>query len=517
MSAFDQFQPSRRSLLAGAAALGGSFAFGTPAVRAANGVKTLRIAGGAADGPNSTLDPALTVGSGANQARITLVYERLVTLDENFSAKPQLAESWSTNDVGDVWTFKLRPNVTFHDGAPFTAADVLFTFNRILDPALGSRAVTVLGAVDPAKIRAVDDHTVEFTLRQPVVEFPLQLTHRLASIVRQGQTTEQLKTTGIGTGPFKVERFVPGEDPGIFVRHPGYWQPGRPGVDRVEVRTIPEEAARIAALSYGQVDIVLELPLVGLQRLEKDANVKIDTTRSSRWFGLAAFSDTPPFDDVRVRQALKLAANREQLLKAVTGGRGVVANDLPVGPWQKFALQTEQRKYDIAAAKKLLADAGHPNGIDVELHTFNGTGLSELAAAYKAQAEPAGIRINIVTSPSADFWTNVWLKKPFVTTSWDATTVDDALTLSFLSDSKWNESHWYSKAYDQLIAQARLTVNEEKRAEILARAQALLRDESGTVIPFFVDTISGSRTNVKGWKRHPKLESQDFSGITIDG
>jgi peptide/nickel transport system substrate-binding protein len=509
--------PSRRTVLAGAATLGGAAIIGAPSARAASDVKTLRIAGGAADGVNSTLDPALTVGSGANQTRLTLVYERLVTLDENFGPKPLLAESWSANEAGNVWTFKLRPKVTFHDGTPFTAKDVLFTFNRILDPKLGSRATSVLSAIDPAKIRAVDDLTVEFTLRQPVVEFPLQLTHRLASIVREGQTTEQLKTAGIGTGPFKVERFVPGEDPGIFVRHPGYWQPGHPGVDRVEVRTIPEEAARLAALSYGQVDIVLELPLVGLQRLEKDPNVSIDTTRSSRWFGFAAFSDTPPFDDVRVRQALKLAANREQLLKAVTGGRGVVANDLPVAPWQKFAINPEQRTYDIEAAKKLLSEAGHPNGIDVELYTFNGTGLSELATAYKAQAEPAGIRITIVTAPSSDFWTTVWLKKPFVTTSWDATTLDDALTLSFLSDSQWNESHWRSKDYDALIAQARLTLNEEKRGEILARAQTLLRDDSGTIIPFFVDTISGSRKSVKGWKRHPKLESQDYSGITIDG
>jgi len=295
---------SRRLLLAGTAVLASA-----PRPFAATATKTLRLATGETDGVKGTLDPAF--GNNDNDAaRASLVFERLVIPDASFSPQPQLAVSWKPDETGQVWTFALRTGVAFQDGTPFTANDVVYTYRRLLDPKLGSPAAAALSQVDPDGIRAVDDHTVEFKLRSPAVEFPLLIANRFTYIVKAGQTSEQLRAAGIGTGPFRVEHFVPGEEPSVYVRNEHYWQPGRPHVDRVELRGIAEESSRVAALLANQVDIVLELPLRSLQRLEGNKDVTIQSARTSDWYGLAAFSDVPPFDDVRVRQALKLVVNR---------------------------------------------------------------------------------------------------------------------------------------------------------------------------------------------------------------
>jgi peptide/nickel transport system substrate-binding protein len=386
-----------------------------------------------------------------------------------------------------------------------------------VNPKIGSPAAAILSQVDPDGIRAVDDHTVEFTLRSPAVEFPLLIANRFTYIVKSGQTSDDLRAAGIGTGPFKVEHFVPGEEPSVYVRNEHYWQPGRPHVDRVELRGIAEESSRIAALLADQVDIVLELPTRGLQRLEASKDVVIQSARTSHWWGLAAFTDVAPYDDVRVRQALKLVVNREQYLKAVVGGHGAVANDTPVPPWQKYGLQDAPHPADIAGAKKLLAEAGHPDGIDIELYTSAAdSGLLEVAALYKAQAEPAGIRVTINKAPAADYWSNIWLKKPFVVTSWNARAADEALALPFLSTGEWNETHWRNKEFDGLIFEARKTLDETKRGELYEKAQRLLQQDGGAIILIYGDTVGASRANVRGYRIHPQKINHDFSEVSID-
>jgi peptide/nickel transport system substrate-binding protein len=287
-------------------------------------------------------------------------------------------------------------------------------------------------------------------------------------------------------------------------------------VDRVELRGIAEDSARVAALLADQVDIVLELPLRGLQRLEGNPAVVVQSAKTSFWHGIAAFTDVPPFDDVRVRQALKLVVNRDQYLKAVAAGHGATANDTPVPPWQKYGLPDLPKPPDIAAARQLLAEAGHPDGIDLELYTSAAdSGLIEIATLFKAQAAPAGIRVTINQAPAADYWSNIWLKKPFVVTSWNARAADEALALPFLSTGEWNESHWHNKEFDSLIFQARRTLDEGKRTELYQAAQRLLQRDGGTIILTYSDTVGASRANVRGWKIHPQKITHDFSDVSI--
>ena len=208
----EQASFSRRRFLATTAgvALAGSGSFAGAAQAA--GAKTLRIAAGEADGPKGTMDPALSTAD-PDAARISLAFERLVILDDTFTPKPQLAKSWEANAAADVWTFHLHSGIKFQDGSPFTARDVVYSYKRLLDPATASPAASSLSVLDPAGIEAVDDQTVRFKLKSVVVEFPSLIANRFTYILKEGQPADQIRTQGIGTGPFKVQHFVPGEDP----------------------------------------------------------------------------------------------------------------------------------------------------------------------------------------------------------------------------------------------------------------------------------------------------------------
>lgn len=507
---------SRRSFIATTAGLALATQIGNPRLARAVDAKTLRIASGEGDGVKGTLDPAFGKND-PDSARIGLVYERLVNVDETFKPQPQLATEWSSDQDARIWTFKLRDGVKFHDGSPFTTKDVIFSFRRLLDPALASPAAATLGAIDPDGIVAVDDLAVQFRLKAPVVEFPLLIANRFTYIVKAGQTSEQLRTAGIGTGAFKVERYVPGEEPSTYVKHDDYWQPELPAVDRVELRSIPDESARVAALLAGQVDIFWDIPLKAVKRLEAEASVRVISTPTPFWYGIAFWSDIEPYKDVRVRQALKAVVDREQLLKAVVGGHGRVAGDQPVAPWLQYAIQDEAPKQDIERARKLLAAAGHPDGIDVELYTSDAVaGLEEFATVYKAQAAKAGIRVNIVKAPADDYWANIWLKKPVLVTSWSGRAADEALALPFLSTADWNESHWRNTEFDSYIAEARKTTDVDKRTGLYQRAQRLLRDDGGTIIAVFADAVGATRANISGWKLHPQKINQSFATVKIE-
>jgi peptide/nickel transport system substrate-binding protein len=510
-------QISRRLVLAGAAGA----AVAAPRIprraAAATPGRMLRIASGEADGTRGTLDPAFSQDD-ADAARVSMVYERLVRLDEDFAPQPQLAVSWSSNATGGEWTFKLRPGVRFHDGEAFAAKHVLYTYRRLLDPATGSPARPALSAIDPAGIEATDDLTVRFRLAAPLVEFPAYLANRFTYIVRQGLPPDDYRTRGIGTGPFKVRHFTPGEDPSVFVRNDDYWQPGLPKVDGVELRSIPDGASQIAAIEAGQIDLTWDLPRVGLARLGADPEVKIVSVRSPFAMSLSMWTDTPPFDDVRVRRALKCVVDREKFVKLVYGGHARIAGDNPVAPWVRYGLNDPPPPRDIGRAKALLAEAGHANGLDIELHTSSAViGFIEMATLFQAEAREAGVNVKIVTSPPGEYWHDVWLKQPFGCSAWSGRTADEALSVPYLSNSQWNDTHWRRPDYDALIAEARRTVNDAKRTELYCQAQRMLRDDGGCLLPAFPDAIGGTRANIVGWRLHPQKFSKDFSRVEFTG
>jgi peptide/nickel transport system substrate-binding protein len=478
-------------------------------------LQVLRMAAGEADGPAGTTDPAYGT-SDPDGARLSLLYDQLVWLDDGFAPQPMLAESWETNDSADVWTFKLRQGVKFHDGSDFTAKDVVYTFRRILDPETASPGRAVMTGIDSDGIEAVDDHTVRFKLASPIVELPSLISNRFVWIVKDGMTSEELRANGIGTGPFKVKEFVPGEEPSIWVKNENYWMEGLPLVDVIELRAIPEPAARVAALEAGQVDLVWDLPMSGIDRLQENPDINVVSVRTPFWMGFNIWIDEPPFDDNRVRLALKYSMDRQKMLDLILGTHGYVANDCPVASWVEYGIDEPPRPRDIEKAKELLADAGYADGLDIELVTSDVvTGLPALSTLLKEMAAEAGININIKMAPADNYWDEVWLKVPFCGTSWGGRAADAALSTMFLSESEWNDTHWFRPEWDELIFKARQTVDYEERKALYQQAQRMITDEGGDLIPFFVNALAATRSNVTGWMPGPSKPFKDFRRVQI--
>jgi peptide/nickel transport system substrate-binding protein len=506
--------PRRLFLLSSAALAGGALAFGGASAAFAQ-TKTLRIASGESDSPTGTMDPAFNQID-ADAARISLVYERLIILDKNFTPQPQLAESWASNDAGDVWTIKLKPGIDFQNGKRMSAADVVYTYRRLIDPSTASAVAATFAAMTQNGIEAIDEHTVRFTLGSPIIEFPSLIANRFTYIVPDGSTSEELRTKGIGTGPFKVEEFVPGREPSVFVKNDNYWRKGLPKVDRVELRSIADASARISALLTGQIDLSWDVPRVGLRALKDAPNITVASVPAPYVMSLTMWVDKPPFDDVRVREAMKIVVDRQKMIDLVLSGLGQPASDHPVASWIQYGAKEPAPQRDVARAKQLLAEAGHPNGIDVELHTSEAIpGFLEMATLYQAMASEAGIRVSITKAPGDGYFANVWRKVPFMCTSKGARNADEAMAQFYLSDASWNDTHWKNEKFDGLIREARRTLDAEKRGDLYREAQHIVQADGGTIVPMFADSVGAHRRDLSGFDLHPQKNAQDFSEITI--
>src|SRR5262249_2675654 len=274
-------------------------------VRAAAGDECLKILGYESSGEKESMDPA-GMYSGDEAYHIFAVYNRLLDLDDNFQPQPELAEVWSVSDDGLTWTFKLRQGVKFHSGKDFTANDVVYTFKRLLDPAVPTGAKQVLTFIDPNGIKAVDKYTASFTTKKPVAEFPVLISNKFTNIVPDGAKSEDLRLHEDGTGPFVQEQFTPRGPVRILRKNPNYWQAGLPKADCLRVTTAQEPVAAVTAIKSGQVDLVLNVDPSVISALKDDPNVQLLQTAASNSMTVSMWTDTAPFDNPKLRQAMKL-------------------------------------------------------------------------------------------------------------------------------------------------------------------------------------------------------------------
>lgn len=459
-------------------------------------------AGQAMAEPNGTFRQAHELGYGANssldpiaQGRVRQVTEkvmnRLVRPGLDGKPTPDLAESWTSNDDATIWTFKLREGVQFHDGTGFDAQDVVYSLQRVLDPETDSPARSAVQMIK--NVKALGSNTVEITLNTPFADLPLQLLDYRLRMVPDG-SGETIGETGIGTGPFKVDTFDP-QGTTILVANNDYWE-GEPGVERMEIIGIPDGQARLQALLGGQIDIERGITRQQQILLDNSDKFAVQVIPTGDWRGLVFRTDVEPFSDPRIRKALRLAADRQGLIDLVSGGGGVVACDSPVEPNDQYRKDLECPQ-DIAEAKRLLADAGYPDGIDVDIHVSTlEPSWPTLAEAYQAQVAPAGINVNIVQTPTDGYWSEVWMKKDAVATRWKERPADQALHELYLSTAKWNESYFKDPAFDALLEDARRELDFDKRKQLYGKAQDYLWENSGTLVPYHVTRIVGISSRV---------------------
>lgn len=486
---------SRRTLI------GSSLAAATAAsiapARAAVGVMRIGISTSL-----NMLDPMM-VTTGDEYIYANLVFNGLARMREDLVVEPDLAESWSFSEDLKQWTFRLRRGVKFHDGQEMEADDVVASFRRLLDPAGTSPVRSQYEMVE--SVSAPDAGTVVFQLKIPYGGLADILTDRQVKIVPRNAGANMAKQP-IGTGPFKFVSYTAG-DRLVLARHPGYFEPGLPKLEGVELRIIPEMSVKIAALQAGDIDVVWDLPLEQVKPLSGRADLRIDSVPTASWDGAILNNSIPPFNDKRVRQAFHLAVDKKQVVELTLFGQGVETIS-PIPPSHPFyAKDLAVPKFDPAAARKLLAEAGHPNGIKLPVILPVGRPVRErLGVTLQQLAKAGGFDLQIQRLPYSSFNAEVSGKAPLYIDGFFARpTVDTSLFPFLRTNGSWNERLWHysDPAVDRALDTARTTADPAVQKKNYIDLQAALVANPASFFAYNVNYACAYRKSVSGLKTHP--------------
>ncbi|TGQ77267.1 MULTISPECIES: ABC transporter substrate-binding protein [unclassified Mesorhizobium] len=436
-----------------------------------------------------TLDPALSEITNSHVV-VGVVYDHLVRYDATYKLTPHLAERWEPNSDATEWTFYLRKDVKWHDGRPFTAADVEYTIRRLIDKNVGSDLFARLApSIDPKRIVVKNDHEISIGLLRPDAFLPLTFGTRQSAIVPTGfetRTTDLSKA--IGCGPFKLVSYSPGKG-WEAVRNDEYYG-GASKIERIRVSVIPEQATKLQAVVAGDFDACDAIQPSLARTIEGNSKVKLARLTADRMMCIAMDSTQKPFNDPRVQMAIKRAIDRKKLLDLSYLGYGEVSNDIPVPPTDPLYPSDVDHSQDIELSKRLLAEAGYPNGIDIELGTSESFGgMVDLAVAFAGIVAPAGIRVTVKQHPPSTYWDQVWLHGAMYVTYWTTRHAADRLPITYGEDSHVNESRFKSPKLHDLVAGALATLDEAKQKSLFQEALRLVAEESGLIVPFFIDKL----------------------------
>ena len=500
---------NRRDLIRYASLLGltgfaASQNFGlTKPARAAEGKPggTIRVA---LDQPTAAIDP-VTVTDPASIGVISQVGEYLLFDDSEKGLHPALALSWEGDEAARVWTFRLRQGVKFHDGRVLTAKDVVATFDRLVDPASGSSALSAYkGLLSKGAVNALDDHTVAFTLDAPNGNFPFYVSSDVVNaVILPADYGGNFEKTFPGTGPFRLETFRPKQG-ASFVRNPDYW--GEKALpDRVEITFYNDPQAQLLALQAGQLEVIPYTPRLALA-IGGNPAFRIQSVQASSHDEVHFRTDQAPFHDKRVRRALALTIDREVIVKGLFKGRGIVGNDSPFAPiFPSTDPSVPQRKQDIAEAKRLLAEAGVPNGFPVTLTTERAYEIPDYAVLIQNFAKLAGIAVTLNVEPqdayygAATFGKSDWLDSTFGLTDYGHRgTPDIFLNATLKSTGTWNAAHFRNPTYDGLLADYGGARDLKAQRLAAGKIQALLLDETPLVISYFSQYSRITSSKVQG-------------------
>ncbi len=441
---------------------------------------------------SDTCDPNLLVNN-TDYARAQNLYDALVWLTPDARVYNRLAEEMTPNKDATVWTIRLRKGVTFHDGKECTADDLIFSINRVVNPKNPGVAANALKGINAKGMKKLDKYTVSVPFSGPYST----LVDTLAN-----STTVFIVPTGfnpkkpIGTGPFKLASFTPGQQT-VFARNENYWDSPLPYLDQVTMTDYSDETSQVNALLGGQVDIVnlLSQDTIGTVT---GSGKKVVISPGGGWNPFTMRVDAAPFNDVRVRQAFRLAVDRPKMLQTVFGGHGTIGNDV-FAIWDpQYDHSIPQRAYDPEQAKSLLKQAGHSN-LSIELVTGDiAQGVINMAQVYAQQAQAAGINAKLRQITVTEFYGPNYLKWVFAQDFWYYQPYFAQVNQATLPGSPYNETHFNNPKYKSLYAQAQATLDTSKRTEIVHEMQMIDYNEGGYIIPFFPAVIDGYTPSVNG-------------------
>ncbi len=470
------------------------------AAHAATAKKGGRIViGGEAAQAKDSLDPTKFYST-SNLLMGFTVYDLLVNRGPDLKPIPWLAESWDSNDDSSQWVFKLRKDVTFHDGKELTADDVIYSYQRHIAEKSESPAKAYMGQI--AEMKREDKHTVRMKLAGGNADFPIILSDTRVHITQNGY--EDFATTAPGTGPFKVKDFKPGSRY-IFERNDNYWRSDGPWVDEIEVVGIGDITARVNALVAGDINVLLDLDPKVVSLLESSSAVDVLRAKSGSFLNIAMMLDRAPTSDNNVRLALKYALDREKVVNNVLKGYGSIGNDHPIAPIDPFYCdEIPQRTYDPDKARFHIKKAGLENKpLDYYTSDVPGAGSVSIAQIYQQTAAKAGIKLNLIQPPADTYWSSVWIQKPICASGWDARPVPDLIfSIAFASGGSYNETKWSNERFEKLMVDARSEKDFAKRKDMYCEMQRMLQDEGGHITCAFRDYIDAKRAEVQGITPH---------------
>jgi peptide/nickel transport system substrate-binding protein len=460
--------------------------------------------------PTADLNPWI-IGGVMPFARIHQMHERLADqgpADKPGTIVPMLATSWEPDKTGKVWTIKLREGVTWHDGKPFTADDVIYSFRTILDPKKATQPGPALATVLTADgMKKVDPHTIEFTLKVPYATFQNILALNLF-IAQDGWSDWTPKARPPGTGPFKLTGYQPGVRT-VLERNPRYWREGEPYVDRVEIVQIADGNARLNALRSGQIHIAQSLTAPQAKQLESGSGgIKALISEPTHWPAMVMAVSKPPFTDPRVRQAFKYIMDRDEILQRAVVGLGRVGNDLIAPTDPLYAKSLPQYKQDLDKAKFLLKQAGQAN-LKVTLNSSNiATGVSETALVFARQAQQAGVTVKVNNQPAETYFAEqgTYRRSAFFFDENGDYNIDTGYSLFLTKGGVFNATEWNNKKSDSLVAQALGELDEAKRRDLWLEVQQMQLTDGGYLIPFFSSFLDAYSTKVANFKPHWKRD-----------
>jgi len=468
------------SRVLGAAVRGGSVKFG--------------VAGGAT---SDNLDPR----SGSPDTHLVLAWwairNSLTEVLPDGKLVGEIAESWEPSTDAKTWTFSIRKGVSFHDGKPLTAEDVVASLNFHRGKDSKSAALPLVSSI--TDIVVTDPHTVVVKLSGGDADFAYKMSdYHLLMMPLVGGKVDW--SSGNGTGGYILERF----DPGVTIslrRNPNYFKGGaRAHFDSVQLINIPDAFARQTALITGEVDAIGRIDVKTVSQLAAAPKIHVIETVGSQYSTILMDVTSSSFRDKDVRLAFKYAIDRQKILDMVLMGHGAIGNDQPIGPTYRYFDPTlSQRPYDPEQAKFHLKKAGS-EGIKVQLEVAEvawPVGAVDAALLFREQAKASGIDIDVVRRPNDGYWSNTWSKVPFSMGYVGGRPTEDWIFSAFYSaNAPNNDTHWNNQRFEQLLVAGRTELDEYKRRAIYAEMQQILNEDGGLIVPLFTNHLVATNSRI---------------------
>ena len=461
--------------------------------------------------PTGAINP-VTVADQGGLDMLGQTGEYLCLSTQTLTLKPVLATSWTPNSKADVWTFKIRQNVKFHNGQALTADDVVYTYQLHTNPKGEANALSAFGGVlTPAGVKKVDDMTVEFHLSAPNGNFPYLTSSDNYNmiILPKGYDPAKWQSTFIGTGPFKLGSYTP-KSGATFTRNESYW--GKKALPSSTQFTFYDtQNPMILGLTGGTIDVVGQFAVAGAQEL-LTGSYNIIKLKSSAHRQLSMRNDKAPFTDPRVRQAIALTLDRPAIVKALFQGFADVGNDSPFAPvYPSTNTSVAQRTKDIAKAKSLLAAAGHGSGFSTQLVTENFVEIPQYAQIVAQSAKEIGVNIGLKVESSsqyygkATFGNSDWLDATMSLVDYGHRGVPNVFLTSPLETynaktgtGTWNAAHFANAQYDKLVAQYIAASDLGTQKTLAGQIETLLLAETPIIFGYFYNYLTATTKGVTG-------------------